>query len=390
MNLEDADGMAQALFEETGDAMVLFDPDTDQLLDANSTAQRLSGFPVRDLLRMTVKDLFRSATEEGRRNLQEASRRTSIFHSEDGYFLKTVREEVWVPVNLTMARLHVRPKTLGLITARDVRRQHEAHSQLRSVEAELRRVLACVTDCLWSAEIDESGRCAYHYFSPVVEKITGLPAAFFLSGLHRWWSVIHPEDQPRWSKALARQRAGQSTQEEYRVVWPDGTSRWVRETVHVSRGTAEHGSVRLDGVLADVSERHQLVLALEESEERFRAFMDRVPAVAFLKDADGRYFYVNRRFQEFFGKGPAALLRKTDADLFPADVANRLRASESQAQAAGQATRSTETVPGADGVLHTWLLTHFPYQDKGGRRFLGALALDADEMRRLRKEARWG
>src|SRR5262249_26335521 len=159
------------------------------------------------------------------------------------------------------------------------------------------------------------------YFSPAVEEITGLPAAFFLAGLHRWWSVVHPDDQPRWSKALARQRAGQSTQEEYRVVWPDGTSRWVCERVQVSRGTAERGAVRLDGVLAEVSERKQTERALQDSEERFQAFMDRLPALAFLKNTEGRYCYVNRAFQLFTQKDADLLLRSEDADLFPAPVA---------------------------------------------------------------------
>src|SRR5688572_18601525 len=87
MKFDDPEAMAQALFEETGDAMFLFDPDNDQILDANSTAQRLTGFSVRELLRLTVKDLVRAATDEGGKLLQRASRHTSLFHSEEGYFL---------------------------------------------------------------------------------------------------------------------------------------------------------------------------------------------------------------------------------------------------------------------------------------------------------------
>src|SRR5262249_39229858 len=158
----------------------------------NSTAQRLSGFSLRELLRLTVKDVLRSANEETWKKLEKASRQTGVFHNEEGYFLQTVKEEVRIPANITMARLHLKPKVLGMITARDVRRQHEAHSQLRSMEAELRRVLASVSDCLWSAEIDEAGKCAYRFFSPVVERIAGLPSVFFSEGLHRWWSVVHP------------------------------------------------------------------------------------------------------------------------------------------------------------------------------------------------------
>src|SRR5262249_49270885 len=140
----------------------------------------------------------------------------------------------------------------------------------------------------------------------------------------------HPEDQPRWTKALARQRAGQSTREEYRVVWPDGTSHWVRENVQVSRGTAGRGVIRLDGVLTDISELKKAETAHPDSEARFRAFRDHSPAVAFLKSADGRYEYVNQPFQQFCQKDAAALVGQTDFDLFPAEVAQQLRAHDAQ------------------------------------------------------------
>src|SRR5207302_1785493 len=108
--------------------------------------------------------------------------------------------------------------------------------QLKKVETELRRVLSSVSDCLWSAEIDAQGKWTYRYFSPVVEKIAGRPASFFLGGLPHWWQAVYPDDRPRYDKAVAKLRAGQPSQEEYRVVWPDGTVRWVRDSIRVSRG----------------------------------------------------------------------------------------------------------------------------------------------------------
>ena len=93
-----------------------------------------------------------------------------------------------------------------------------------------------MSDCLWSAEIDAAGRWTYRFMSPVVSRITGRPPETFLrGGSAAWRDVVHPEDQPRWDAALARLRAGQPSQEEYRVVLPDGLFRWVRDSVTPTR-----------------------------------------------------------------------------------------------------------------------------------------------------------
>src|SRR5258708_4301289 len=176
--------LAEALFEEAGDALFLFDPDTDQLLAANTMALRLTGFPQADLLREPATSLFRMEGKGGSQRVKRAGQQSGIFHSQEGFFLRT-HQGLWIPVNLTITRLHVKPKTLGLITARDVREQREAHAQLQKMETELRRVLASVSDCLWSAEIDAAGRWVFRYFSPVVEKIARRPAQPFLTDARR-------------------------------------------------------------------------------------------------------------------------------------------------------------------------------------------------------------
>src|SRR5262249_12801234 len=190
MNTFTIEGLAQALFEEAGDALFLLDPDTDELLDVNPMAERLTGFPRAALLRMPATYLLRFSAPGGRRRLRQAASKSGVFHSQEGYLLRTRDAGLWVPVNLTVTRLHVKPKTLALFTARDIREQRAAHTQLQKMEAELRRVLNSVSDCLWSAEIDPAGLWTYRYFSPVVEKSTGRPPAFSLKGVRRRWCIV--------------------------------------------------------------------------------------------------------------------------------------------------------------------------------------------------------
>src|SRR5260370_42710672 len=93
--------LSQALFQEAQDALFLMDPDTDQLLDVNPMAERLSGFPRATLLGLQTTYLFRFEKPGGNQRLRRASTNTGIFHSQEGFFLRTNQEGVWVPVNLT-------------------------------------------------------------------------------------------------------------------------------------------------------------------------------------------------------------------------------------------------------------------------------------------------
>ena len=150
--------LAHTLFEEAGDALFLFDPETEQVQEVNPLAQRLTGFTRRELQQYRITFLFRSEAEGGVQRLRHAFRRTGLFHSQEGFWLRHRNEGHWVPVNLTITRLHTHPRTVGLITARDITERHQASAALQKAEAELRRVMSSVSDCLWTAEIRGQGQ----------------------------------------------------------------------------------------------------------------------------------------------------------------------------------------------------------------------------------------
>ncbi len=116
---------------------------------------------------------------------------------------------------------------------------------------------------------------------------------------------------------------------------------------------------------------------LRAERERFRAFMDNSPAAAFLKDEDGRMLYFNdlirRRFEI---KDDADWIGKTDAELWPDDVARTLRQNDVAVLAGGTTLKVLEAVPTPDGTSRHWQVFKFPFTDPGGRRFLAGMAVD--------------
>ncbi len=130
-------------------------------------------------------------------------------------------------------------------------------------------------------------------------------------------------------------------------------------------------------------ERKRSAEALRESEDRFQSFMNNSPAVAYMKDEQGRYVWVNALFERVLGLTPQTWHGKTDFDLWPHDVATRLRENDSMALSGGRAVEVSESVPGVSGQQE-WLTLKFPFENAAGRRFLAAMSVDVTQ--RVRAE----
>jgi PAS domain S-box-containing protein len=386
MNIAAVEGLGVALFQEAGDALILSDPETDQILDANPMAERLTGMTRPELLRLPATSIFRHDSSRASLQLRHAAGHSMSFHSQEGYELRTRDPAVWLPVNITIARLHVRPRTLALMTIRDVRAQRAAHDRLKKAEGELRRVLSSVSDCIWSAVLDRTG-LTLRYISPVVARIAGQAPDVFLTGKVQWRDIIHADDLYVWDNALNHHRAGQPTREEYRVVWPDGTVRLLRDSVVVSRADAA-GLLRLDGVLTDVTASREAEQALARERSLLRTLMDHLPDSIYFKDAQSRFVSVNMALARRCGlDDPARAVGKTDFDFFTREHAEAAFCDEERIVRTGEpiiGKEEKETWP--DGS-ETWVsTTKLPLRDLSGQ-IVGTFGVSRDITPRKRAEA---
>jgi hypothetical protein len=110
----------------------------------------MTGYARGELVGTSAAALFRFESAGGMHRLKGAFTESVVFHGQDGFLLRT-KGDAWVPVSLTVSRLHVAPKPLGLITARDDRERRTALAQARRVEAEQRTVLTNAPAALRSA-----------------------------------------------------------------------------------------------------------------------------------------------------------------------------------------------------------------------------------------------
>jgi rsbT co-antagonist protein RsbR len=125
-------------------------------------------------------------------------------------------------------------------------------------------------------------------------------------------------------------------------------------------------------------------LDLRHSQELLQAIIDNSTAVIFVKDTEGRYLLINRRYEAVLHITRAAIRGKTDFDLLPAEVAEQVRTNDRAVIAAGTSIELEETVPGADGP-RIYLSVKFPIYDMIGA-IVGVCGIATDITDRKRAE----
>lgn len=270
--------------------------------------------------------------------------------------------------------------------------------QPRSREpADLFRAIAeSIPHMLWMARADG----AVEYVNARTLEFTGCSA----SELKDWgWKpVIHPEDLAicvqRWRRALS---SGKGFEAEYRLRRADGKYRWHHHHVLPSRDGAGR-IIKWFVTCTDIDDRKRAAQRLEharqtleslvaartqslaESGERLRAFLDSMPAIAWIKDSRLRYTWLSASYTRIHGISRSEVLGRDDFEIWPQELARHFRRGDEKTLRAKGPVQMVDTVPLLEGRPARWLVVKFPLPDGTGAPGIAGIrfditARDADE-----------
>jgi len=266
----------------------------------------------------------------------------------------------------------------------------EMLNELRRSKEELQRLMASVSDYLWSAEVAVDGSYTYRYYSPVVERITGWPPEKLLESRQRWVELLHPLDRRRVDETFRSLMSGATEQVEveYRIVRPDGTLRWVRDSAHGTR--VEDGRILLYGVVSDITERTLGAEALRKSEARFRALTELSSDWYWEQDENLRFTYLSSQAGALTGYSSDSSLGRTRWELAGVTPISSSWAEHRAVLAAHQSFRDFEYSRVApDGTIRYLSVSGAQVFDEQGR-FKGyqGIGRDITGLRHLEKQLR--
>ena len=129
-------------------------------------------------------------------------------------------------------------------------------------------------------------------------------------------------------------------------------------------------------------------LAAAQSEKRFAAFMHNSPALAYVKDSDGRMLYVNAALEKIWNIQQHEWEGKNDAELWPAEVARQFRANDQEVLNTGRTLELIERVPAPAGEVREFLTVKFPFWNAPGQLMVGGMSIDVTASRRAEEALR--
>ncbi len=116
-----------------------------------------------------------------------------------------------------------------------------------------------------------------------------------------------------------------------------------------------------------------------EMEGQLHGVIENTTSVIYIKDLEGKYLLVNRRWEELFEIKPDEMRGKTDYDFFPADVASAFRENDLRVIRENRVIEMEESVPLGDGI-HTYISVKFPLKDMNGKVYgVGGVSTDITE-----------
>ncbi|MBF0341453.1 MAG: PAS domain S-box protein [Magnetococcales bacterium] len=269
-----------------------------------------------------------------------------------------------------------------LLLARDVTEAHIASQRLARSEEKFRLLMESARDVILVADAEtgmilEANRMA--------EKLLQRPLSEII-GQHQ--SRFHPPDERGQSheqfRALAEKGGGFIAN----VHLVD--SRGGRIPVEINAGLLRLGERRvIQEIIRDVTERQHAeqalrwaISSLTASQARLQGILDHARAVITLKNAQGAYLLVNRRFEELFGVRADGFLGQSDFDLFPVDVAERIRINDLRALEVGPF--EVEEIWAHGEGLRTWIVVKFPLLDPQGQvAAVGNIATEITDRKRM-------
>jgi PAS domain S-box-containing protein len=139
------------------------------------------------------------------------------------------------------------------ISATDITERVQTRDALEESEVRLRQMAEHIDSVFWLFDI---GTSQVLYISPSFKRIFGMPCEDLIADQRCWRRRVHPDDRPEVERQIDEGAEAGAYDIEYRLQFPDGTIRWIRDRAFPVYNSAGQ-LYRLAGFAEDITEHRR-------------------------------------------------------------------------------------------------------------------------------------
>jgi PAS domain S-box-containing protein len=301
--------------------------------------------------------------------------------------LRAARDELEQRVQERTAALEEANEMMSL----EIAERRRAEEDLRATEQRYRLLAERIPAVTYVWERDGvSDAAPRSYTSPRIEQMLGYTSEEWHRSQDFWMSRLHPDDRTSVLAATIRsETTGDPFSMEYRYLHKDGHIVWViDEAVLLSRGVDGRPEL-LQGVMLDITARKEAESKASQSEARYRALVEEMPAVSYIElpgsdPTKAAFTYLSPQVERILGV-PAEVLMDDPGHfgrMLHPDDRDRVLAANAESEATGEPFDEEFRVVRADGAV-VWLHSRATLirDDSGNPMFWHGVALDVTSQR---------
>ncbi len=249
---------------------------------------------------------------------------------------------------------------------------------LRDTDVLFRQLMENINEVFWITDLRKNQMI---YISPGYEHVWGRTCQSLYDSPRQWMDAIHPDDRARIQEAAVNKQPRGTYDEEYRIVRPDGSIRWIRDRAFT---VADEGgdTYRIAGIAEDMT----AVKLANQEVARLAAIVESSDNGIIGQDLNGIINTWNKGARKMYGYSPDEVIGKSIDILAPPEGFDFSSINERLGR--GESIHSIETrQTRKDGSQVCVSLTISPVRDAAGIiTGASAIAHDISEQVRLEKE----
>ena len=236
----------------------------------------------------------------------------------------------------------------------------------------------------------EADAKTFQFVSQHAQRILGYPVTDWLNKSTFWADHIHPDDR-KWATTYCADAVADKKDHdfEYRMITADNRTIWLRDLVTVV--VENDQSMKLYGVMFDITERKQAEIALQKSEEKYRRLMENISKEFFFysHNVDGIFTFVSNSVQYTLGYTPEEFMNHYTEYLTNSPINETVeRYSEQSIQGIVQPSYEVEVFC-KDGSTKTIEVSEVPvFDEQSNVVSVEGIAHDITERQQVEKELR--